>query len=107
LLVLRVLTQCTYVGLLQWGELTKERPLRGSLGNLLYFSPFSSPFAWLQTLSDAGWSFSPSTGVKLQQLGVGSVFLFGASPMQVATTAQQTSRGLLAVGPDMDKVLQM
>jgi hypothetical protein len=33
------------------------------------------------------------------------IHLFGAFPMQVATTIPQTSRGLLAVGPDMAKVL--
>jgi hypothetical protein len=32
-------------------------------------------------------------------------FLFRAFAMQVATTAPQTSRELLAVGPDMDNVL--
>jgi hypothetical protein len=31
--------------------------------------------------------------------------LFGAFPMQVATTTTQISRGLLAVRPDMAKVL--
>jgi hypothetical protein len=44
--------------------------------------------------------------VQLQQLGVDSVVIFfGAFPMQVATTTPQTSRGLLAVGPDIAKVL--
>jgi hypothetical protein len=33
------------------------------------------------------------------------IVLFGAFPMQVATTTPQTSSGLLAVGPDMAKVL--
>jgi hypothetical protein len=44
--------------------------------------------------------------MQLQQLGVDSIFVFsGKLPMQVATSAPQTSRGLLAVGPDMAKVL--
>jgi hypothetical protein len=36
----------------------------------------SSPFAWLQPRYDAGWCFSPSTRVQLQQLSVDSVFVF-------------------------------
>jgi hypothetical protein len=44
--------------------------------------------------------------VQLQQLGLDSVFLlFRPFPMQVATTAPQTSWGLFAVGPDMAQVL--
>jgi hypothetical protein len=44
--------------------------------------------------------------VQLQQLGVYSVFVsFWAFPMQVATIAPQILRVLLAVGPDMAKVL--
>jgi hypothetical protein len=43
--------------------------------------------------------------MQLQQLDVDSVFVLSRhSLMQVATTAPQTSRGLLAVGPHMAKI---
>jgi hypothetical protein len=72
LLLLSILTQCSCVGLLWCGELREERPPRGSVGSSL----FSSPFAWLQPRYDAGWGFSPSSRVQLQNLGVDSVFVF-------------------------------
>jgi hypothetical protein len=72
LLVLSVLTQCSCVGLLWWGELWEERPPRGSLGSSLC----SSPFAWLQPRCGAGWGFSLSTRVQLQQLNVQFVLIF-------------------------------
>jgi hypothetical protein len=43
--------------------------------------------------------------VQLQQLSIDYMLSFRAFPMQVATTAQQISRGMLTVGPDMVKVL--
>jgi hypothetical protein len=67
-----VLTQCSCIGLLWWGEPREECPLRGSLGRSLCCSPFT----WLQAWYDAGWGFSPSTRVQLQQLGVDPVFIF-------------------------------
>jgi hypothetical protein len=90
LLLLRVLTQCGCAGLLWWGELREECPPRGSLGSSSCCSPLqfsyrmaaASIWRWRRFLSfcygtiAAGWRGFCNR-------------LFGAFPMQVATTAPQ------------------
>jgi hypothetical protein len=66
-----VLTHYSCIGLFRWGELTEERPPRGSFGISLCYSPF----AWLQAMYDPWWGFCPSTRAQLQQLSVDSVFI--------------------------------
>jgi hypothetical protein len=106
LLVLTVLMQCGCIGLLWWGELREEHPPRRSLGSSLCSSPLqfsfhmaaASVWHWMSFLS-----FYKGAAAATQHRFC--IRPFGAFPMQVATTAPQTSRGLFAVGPDMAKVL--
>jgi hypothetical protein len=48
---------------------------------------------------------SPITRVQLQQLVTDSVFGFRTFLVQIAINTPNTSRGLLAVGSDMTKIL--
>jgi hypothetical protein len=98
--------QCSFVGLLWWGALREERPPRGFLGSSLCSSPMqfsfcvaaSSVWRWMRFLSFY-WGAIAATCHRF------CINFFGAFPMQVVTTTPQTSRGLLAIGPDMARVL--
>jgi hypothetical protein len=79
LLMLLILLQCSYVGLLWWDELREEHLPRGSLGSSLCSFAFCSySFAWLQPRYGDRWGFSPSSMVQLQQLGVDSLSFVSA-----------------------------
>jgi hypothetical protein len=108
LLVLRVLTQCNCTGPLWWDELREDRSPNGSLGNLLCSSPLqfyfrmaaASVWHWMRFIS-IYWGAIAAPRRRF------CIHTFGAFPMQVATTALQTTRGLLAVGPDMAELLSV
>jgi hypothetical protein len=104
--VLRVLTQCSCSGLLWWGELRKVRPPRGSLGSWLCSSPLQFSF---RMVAASMWSWMRFLSFYLGAIAAARrrfcICLFRAFPMQVVTTTPQTSKRLLAVGPDTAKIL--
>jgi hypothetical protein len=106
LLLLRVSTQCSCIGLLWWGELRGERPPRWFLGSSLCSSPLQFFF---RMAAAPIWRWTKFTsfyyGAIVAARRKSRICLFRAFPMQVTTTATQTLRGLLTVGPDMAKVL--
>jgi hypothetical protein len=77
LLMLHVLMQGSCERLLRWGQLREKNVLpEEPLGACSALLLCSSSFAWLQPQYNAGWGFSPSPMVQLQQLGIDSVSVF-------------------------------
>jgi hypothetical protein len=93
MLLLHLLTLCSCVGLLWWGELRGECPHRGSLGSSLCCSR-----CWLRFLCFYWVAIAATRRIFC-------ICLFRAFPMQVAVSVPQTSRGYLAFGPHVAKVL--
>jgi hypothetical protein len=80
---------------------------RGSLGSSLCSFPLQFSFrVAASSLRSWMWFLSFYEGAIAETRCRSSIRLFGAFPMQVATTAPQTSRALLAVFPDMAKILE-